>query len=270
MALSLDLIDIGAPRVEAAHAFYSSAFSAVTEDGVDDLDLHGSGRLAVHRVDAPTAEPDVSEDVPGFHGCVLSAIVGQPAEVRALLDAATAQGAAVVKPPKKQLFGEYTAVYRAPDGALWKLAASTKKDKGQVPSPPKPTETAVYLGVAEPKTSREFYEALGMSVRHDYGSTFVDFTTTDTGTSRLGLLTRKALAKDIGVEDTGVDGQGDGFPALVLTHTATSPQDVDTLLAAVEPAGGRITAGAARTDRGDYAGGFTDPDGFRWRVTAAE
>lgn len=273
MALSLDIITMDTPQTEAAYAFYSSVFSvgspptAAGDGPTADLDLHGTGRLAFQRVGAPSDASGANPTPSGFPGRVLSAVVERPAEVRALLDAAADNGATVVKPPKKELFGEYTAVYRAPDGAVWKLAAGSEKDRGSPPSPPLPTETAVYLGVAGPKASKVFYEALGMRVRHDYGDKFVDFAATD-GASRLGLLTRRALAKDVGVRDGGGDEHGSGSSALVLTHTAATREDVDALLAAVEPAGGRVTAAADRTDPGGYAGHFTDPDGHRWRVTA--
>ncbi|MFJ4767654.1 VOC family protein [Streptomyces uncialis] len=266
MALSVDLITIGVPQVEGASAFYSSAFSA-TATAADDgrtagFDLNGTGRLGVQQIEVLAAESGANAATSGFRGYVLSSIVSQPAEVRALLDTAAAQGATVVKPAKKEMFGEFAAVYRSPDGAVWKLAAASKKDTDTVPDPPRPTETAVYLGVAKPKTSKVFYEALGMSVDRDYGDKFIDFTIAD-GVCRLGLLPRKALAKD-----AGVDENGDGFSALVLTHTAASRDDVDTLLSAVGPAGGRVTGAPAETGQGDYAGHFTDLDGYHWRVTA--
>ncbi|MFV2177994.1 VOC family protein [Actinomadura sp. LOL_016] len=264
MALSLDTITIGVPQVEAARAFYTSALSstATGDDRTAVLDLHGTGRLALHRMDALAAASGADPATSGFRGHVLSFIVDRPAEVEALLDAATATGATAVKPAKKALFGEFTAVYRAPDGAVWKLAAASKKDTGAVPDPPEPIETAVYLGVAEPKASKAFYETLGMSVDHDYGDKFIDFTVAD-GTSRLGLLPRKALAKD-----AGVDEHGDGFSGLVLTHTAASRADVDALLADAESAGGRVTSAAVQSDLGGYAGRFTDPDGYHWCITA--
>ncbi|MBE1533186.1 VOC family protein [Actinomadura algeriensis] len=263
MTLSLDIISLGAPQVEAARAFYASAFSttATGDDRTADLDLHGTGRLALHQIDALAGDAGTDPATTGFRGHVLSAIVRRPAEVKALLDAATAGGATVVKPAKKALFGEFTAVFRGPDGAVWKLAAATKKDTAPVADPPRPTETAVYLGVIEPTASKAFYEKLGMNVEHDYGDKFIDFAVTG-GASRLGLLTRKALAKDV-----GVDEHGDGFSALVLTHSAASRDEVDALLAAAHSAGGRITAPAARTDRGAYAGRFTDPDGHHWQIT---
>lgn len=263
MPLSIDIVTLGAPQVEAARAFYTSAFSATaTQDHhLAGLDLHGTGQLALHQIDALATECGTKPATSGFRGYVLASIVNQPAEVKALLDAATANGATVIKPAKKQLFGEFTAVYQAPDGAVWKLAAASKKDTDPVPDPPKPTETAIYLGVANPKASKAFYKTLGMSVNHDYGDKFIDFTIAD-GKCRLGLLPRKALAKDAGVNE-----HGDGFTALMLTHTVASHDNVDALLAAAIRAGGRVTTAAVQTDRGDYAGQFTDPDGYHWRIT---
>ncbi|APU15097.1 MULTISPECIES: VOC family protein [Actinoalloteichus] len=265
MALSLDIITLGVPQQAAAHAFYAAAFSvtAAADEQPAHLDLHGTGRLALQQIDALAADVDADPATTGFRGYVLSCAVDQPAEVEALLGTATVQGATVVRQAKKQLFGEFTAVHRAPDGAVWKLAAATKKNTAPVPDPPKPTETAVFLGVASPKASLVFYTALGMSVDRDYGDTFIDFTISD-GVCRLGLLTRKALAKDAGVAEVG-----DGFSALVLTHLAGSREEVDALLAAAESAGGRVAAAVAHPDRGAYAGYFTDPDGYHWRVTTA-
>ncbi|GIH97043.1 VOC family protein [Planobispora siamensis] len=264
MALSLDTIALGVPQVEAAHAFYTAAFSPpITGDEQSaGIDLHGTGRLLLRRIDALAAETGTDPAASGFRGCVLSCVVNQPGEVEALLDAATANGATVVRPARKRLFGEFTAVYRAPDGAVWKLAAAGGKDTGPLRTPVKPVESAIYLGVARPKASKVFYEALGMSADHDYGDKFVDFTVAG-GVHRLGLLPRKALAKDAGVEE-----DGHGFPAVVLTHIAASRDDVDTLLKTADSAGGRVTVAAARTDQGDYTGHFTDPDGHRWAITA--
>jgi uncharacterized glyoxalase superfamily protein PhnB len=248
MALSLDIITLGVPQVEAARGFYSSLYSAelVGDGPTSGLDLGGTGRLALEPVDALAAVVGAEPASAGFRGYVLSTIVERPSEVRALLDAAAGRGATVVKPAKKEFFGEFTGVHRAPDGAVWKLAAAGKKDTPPVPEPPQPTETAVYLGVAAPKASRAFYEALGMGVRHDYGDKYIDFDAA-VGAGRLGLLTRKAL---------------------VLTHIATSREDVDALLAAAAESGGRITAPAATTGEGTYTGHFTDPDGYHWRLTA--
>ena len=260
MALSLDSITLGAPDHRAARAFYTSAFAPATTG--DDLDLHGTGRLTLRQIDELAGEAGTDPATSGFRGFVLSAIVDQPDEVIGLLDLATANGATVVRPAKKKLFGEFTAVYRAPDGTVWKLAAATKKNTAPVATPIKPGETAIYLGVTRPKASKTFYEALGMRADRDYGDTFVDFTITP-GVGRLGLLARRALAKD-----AGVDEHGDGFSAVVLTHTAASRGELDSLLEAADAAGGRIVIPATCTDDGGHVGRFTDPDGFHWTITA--
>lgn len=263
MSLTLDAVALGVPQAEAARDFYASAFSADRVDsGTAAVDLHGTGRLAFYQIEALAAEVGVSPATSGFRGYVLGSIVSQPGDVKALLQSAEDAGAAVVKPAKKQLFGEFTASYQAPDGAVWKLAASSKKDTSPVAEPPKPTESAIYLGAASPKSSKAFYEALGMSAEHDYGDKFVDFHIT-AGNLRIGLLPRKDLAKDV-----GVDERGDGFAAVVLTHAAASPDEVDALLSAAAAAGARVTA-AAESDNGDHAGYFTDPDGYYWNVTCA-
>jgi predicted lactoylglutathione lyase len=76
-------------------------------------------------------------------------------------------------------------------------------------------------------------------------------------------MQRPVLAKD-----AGVDQEGDGFPAMVLTHRAASDEDVDALLAAAVSAGGRITTEAAQAEHG-YTGHMADPDGFLWKLTDA-
>jgi uncharacterized protein len=263
MKLSLDTMTLGVPEAATAQAFYDSTFSppADRDDRARGLDSHGTGRLALHSIDALAAKAGTGPATSGFRGLVLSYIVEGPGEAKVLLDAATGNGATVVKPAKKRLFGELTAAFRAPDGTVWKLAAAAKQDPGPVPDPPKPTETAIYLGVARPKASKDFYEALGMSTRHDYGDKFIDFDIT-AGASRLGLLPRKALAKDVGIDDE----HGEGSPAAVLTHHAASRDDVDALLAAADASGGHVTAAAATNDTGDYTGHFTDLDGYHWNA----
>jgi predicted lactoylglutathione lyase len=260
MALTLDTITLGAPDLHTARAFYTSVFSA--DPTGDEVDLHGTGRLALRPLGELAEEVGASPATSGFRGYVLSTIVGQPAEVEALLDAATANGAATVRPAKKKLFGEFAAVYRAPDGALWKPAAATRKNTGPAVTPIRPAETAVYLGVASPKASTAFYERVGMEVDRDYGDTFVDFAVTP-GACRLGLLPRRSLAKDAGVEP-----DGDGFAGVVFTHAARSRDDLDAVLEAAVTAGGTVTAAEHRTGDGLHVASFADPDGFRWRITA--
>ncbi|MFD0662346.1 VOC family protein [Thermocatellispora tengchongensis] len=154
MTLRIDIITIGVPQVETARSFYTAAFSATATDA--GLDLHGTGRLALRQMDAPATGSATKPPSAGFRGHVLSCIVNQPAEVKSLLDAATANGATVIKPAKKQMFGEFTAVYQAPDGAMWKLAAASRR----TPNPsaahrnrPRPPSTSASPSRRRPRRS---------------------------------------------------------------------------------------------------------------------
>ncbi|WP_016700164.1 VOC family protein [Actinoalloteichus spitiensis] len=264
MQLTLDRITLGVPHLAEAADFYTSAFPATNtgRNPAGPLDLAGAGRLDLLKVEELAAEVDTDPASSGFRGLVLSALVDQPSEVEALLGAATSRGATVVRPPRKRLFGEFAAAYRAPDGAVWKLAAVSRRNTAPPGDPTNLAETAVYLGVDSPKASATFYAALGMRVDRDYGDKFVDFTVTP-GSCRLGLLPREALAGDV-----GVDGRGDGFSAAVLTHTASSRVELDALLGAARTAGARVVTPVGRGDGGDHVAHVADPDGHHWRFTA--
>lgn len=263
--LSLDAITLGVPDVSAALEFYTTVYRPSSNGQVPEvrLDMHGTGHIGLHGADTMAAEARVKATTSGFRGYILSYIVSQPSEVVALLDAAVQRGASVLKPAKKSLFGGFSAAYQAPDGSIWKLSAASKKDKGAAGDPPIPTETAVLLGVNDPNVSKAFYVALGMKVDRDYGNKYIDFAPAP-GTGRLGLMQRPVLAKDVGVK-----ADGDGFRRLVFYHQAKSRTEVDTIFKAVVTAGGQIVVAARETELGRYAGLFSDPDGFVWKVSSA-
>ncbi|GAB3230437.1 glyoxalase [Glycomyces halotolerans] len=266
MTFALDLITIAVPDVRAAHAFYTAAFSpsdVADHGGWVDLDLHGTGHIGLYGTDDLAAETGAEPATSRFGGAVLSVVVDQPSEVEALVASAAEQGAEILKPAKKGFFGGFSAVYRAPDGAVWKLAAPTKKDTGPAASPPAPTETAVFLGVADPQTSKAFYEALGMTVDRDYGDKFVDFTI-EPGKCRLGLLPSRSLAKD-----AGLDEETAANPAVVCNRTVASREEVDAVMTTAVEAGGRVEIEAGERDWGGYSGHFADPDGFLWKIACA-
>lgn len=241
MAAILDDITLDAADTAAAHSFYTSALGAQAEDG--RLDLHGTAAILIGDATTPPT---------GFRGYTMSYIVKQPTEVETVLAAAAAGGAEILKPAKKMLFGAFSGVFRAPDGSIWKVAAPTKKDTGPSQNPPVPTETAVLLAVDSPKASKSFYEALGLTTDRDYGNKYIDFAPAP-GCYRLGLMQRKALAKDVGVDDGGSDARGVVFGIRVETSS-----DTQRLLDAAVAAGGTVS-GDAR---------FLDPDGHAWVVTA--
>jgi hypothetical protein len=99
-------------------------------------------------------------------------------------------------------FWGYGGVVRAPDGTLWKIAASTKKDSG--PAVQEFDDLVLLLGVADVKATKQFYVEHGLGVDKSYGSKYVQFEGSPGGVT-LGLYKRAALAKDAGVP---VDGSG--------------------------------------------------------------
>src|SRR4051812_24725759 len=102
---SLDAITLEVTDLAAAEQFYATAF-----DLGDQLRLRAS--------QAPTT---------GFRGFTLSLLVSQPGTARALIDSALAAGATTLKPAAKSLWG-FGGVVQAPDGTIWKVATSAKKD----------------------------------------------------------------------------------------------------------------------------------------------
>ncbi len=267
--LRLDVVTLGVPDVRAALAFYDATLSPrVTDhDTFVDLDLHGHGHVGL--VGDASLAAEVGAALPtaasrdGFRGLVLSYVLDQPAEVRAVEDAATAGGARVLKPARKGFFGGFTGYWQAPDGVVWEPAAGRRKDSAPPASPARPTEVGLILGVADPVAARDFYVALGMSADRDYGRKFVGLAPGE-GAARLSLIPRDSLAKD-----SGAGEPVDGFAGVVLHHRADSREEVDALLAAAEGAGGRIVVPAAEASWGGYAGHVADLDGFVWKMGTA-
>ncbi|MEU9574336.1 glyoxalase [Streptomyces massasporeus] len=161
----------------AADRFYSAAF------GLGD-------RLRLRASEEPTS---------GFRGFTLSLVVPQPADVDALLDAAVRAGATTLKPAATSLWG-YGAVVQAPDGTIWQLASSSKKNTG--PATGRVNEVVLLLGVEDVKASKQFYVQHGLAVGKSFGSKYVEFAT-GTGPVKLALYKRRGLAKVAGVSPDG-------------------------------------------------------------------
>lgn len=187
----IDSITLGAADPEASARFHRDAF------GLDDR--------------VRTAQTDAATD--GFRGYTLSLVAPQPANVAALFDAAVAAGAGILKPLAKSLWG-YGGVVQAPDGAIWNLATSNKKDSA--PASRAFDHVVLLLGVEDVSASKRFYAERGLTVGKSFG-TYVDF---DLPGSRigLGLYRRRALAKSAGVSAEGsgshhirITGDGGAF-----------------------------------------------------------
>ncbi|MGC0210459.1 glyoxalase [Streptomyces levis] len=166
----------------------------------------------------------------GFRGFTLSLVTSQPGNVDALFDAAVAAGATALKPAAKSLWG-YGGVVQAPDGTIWQLASSSKKDTG--PAAREFDEIVLLLGVEDVKASKRFYVEHGLAVAKSFGGKYVEFET-GPGPVKLSLYKRGGLAKVAGVSpdgtgshrlvingDTGAFTDPDGFAWEPVTQTAT-------------------------------------------------
>lgn len=192
---SIDSVTLQVDDPTAAEAFYTAAF------GLGD-------RLRIRAADAPTS---------GFRGYTLSLVVSQPSTVHALIDSAIAAGATVLKPVQKSLWGHGGTV-QAPDGAIWKVATSAKKDTG--PATRDIDSIVLLLGAEDVSASKRFYVERGLKVGKSFGS-YVDF---DMPSSpiKLGLYKRAALAKD-----AGVPAEGSGSHRIVIGGGAGTASDPD-------------------------------------------
>ena len=149
---SIESVTLEVPDPTAASAFYTAAF------GLDD-------QLGLRASDAPTT---------GFRGFTLSLVVSQPATVDGLIGAALDAGADPLKPAKKGFWG-YGGVVRAPDGTIWKVATSSKKDTE--PATRQIDEIVLLLGVADVAASKRFYVDRGLDVAKSFARKYVEFAT---------------------------------------------------------------------------------------------
>jgi predicted lactoylglutathione lyase len=193
---------VEAQDAAATEAFYKEAFE------LGDV-------LRVRESSAPTS---------GFRGFTLSLVVSQPSTVDSLVESALAVGATTLKPVRKSFWG-YGGVVQAPDGTIWKVASSAKKDTG--PPTREVDEVVLLLGVEDVKATKQFYAEHGLAVSKSFGSKYVEFDTPGSAL-KLALYTRRAAAKD-----AGVDPEGSGSHRLAIV-------------------GG--------------LGTLTDPDGFEWEA----
>ena len=174
---SIESVTLEVPDPAVANAFYTAAFGLRTQ-------------VALRASEAPTN---------GFRAFTLSLLVSQPATVDTLFGAALDAGATPLKPAKKGLWG-YGGVVRAPDGTIWKVATSSKKDTG--PATRQIDDIVLLLGVADVAESKRFYIDRGLPVAKSFGRKYVEFATPSSHV-KLALYGRRALAKDAGVSPDG-------------------------------------------------------------------
>jgi predicted lactoylglutathione lyase len=154
----------------------------------------------------------------GFRGFTVSLVVAQPSAVDALVRRALDAGATEVKPVKKSFWG-CGGVVQAPDGTLWKVASSSKKDTG--PATREVDEVVLLLGVEDLKATKQFYVGHGLALGKSFGSKYAEFDTPASAV-KLALYPRKAAAKD-----AGVDVEGSGSHRIVVIGDAGAFEDPD-------------------------------------------
>jgi len=188
-------VALEATDVAGAQAFYAAL-------GIAD-------RVRVRATEAPST---------GFRGYTLSLVVAQPANADALIAAAVAAGATVVKPAKKSLWG-YGGVVQAPDGAIWTVATTSKKDTD--PAALEYDDLVLLLGVEDVKAAKQFYVEQGLKVGKSFGGKYVEFEAPGQAI-KLALYTRRAAAKN-----AGVDPEGTGSHRIAVLADGAAFTDLD-------------------------------------------
>lgn len=204
---SIETVTLEVADPAAAERFYATAFGLDTQ-------------IRLRASEAPTT---------GFRGFTLALTVSRPATVDSLIDTALDAGATSLKPAAKSLWG-YGGVVQAPDGTIWKVATSAKKDTG--PATRQIDEIVLLLGVADVVASKRFYVGRGLAVAKSFSRMYVEFAAGDSSPVKLALYRRRALAKDLGVPP-----EGTGTHGLVIGGAASGP--------------------------------FTDLDGFAWEAASS-
>jgi uncharacterized protein len=123
--------------------------------------------------------------------------------------------------------------------------------------------TAIMLGVQDLARSKKFYgEGMGGTIDQDYPA-FVSLSLGD-GSSSLALYEREAAA-----QDAGVSAEGSGFTGVSFHYIVGSREAVDEVIASAVAAGGGVVKEAVAAQWGGYAGYFSDPDGYLWKVATS-
>jgi uncharacterized glyoxalase superfamily protein PhnB len=195
-AAAITSVILEVPDPDAAGTFCRAAFGL-------------GGQVRFRASQAPTS---------GFRGFTLSLVVSQPSTVDALTGAALDAGATTIKPVKKGLWG-YGGVVCAPDGTIWKIATSAKKDTG--PAIRQIDDIVLLLGVEDVAATKQFYVEQGLTVARGFGSKYVEFTA-PASHIKLALYKRRALAKD-----AGVPPEGTGSHRIAITSDAGPFTDPD-------------------------------------------
>ena len=118
------MITLGVRDLAASRDFYANGLGFPQMESPPEVaffTLNGSWLALYGRADL-AEDAGVSADGAGFPGFTLAHNVPSENEVDALIDAAAAAGAKVVKSPRKTSWGGYAGYFADPDGFLWEVA----------------------------------------------------------------------------------------------------------------------------------------------------
>lgn len=124
MTPRIHLVTLGVADVQASAAFYERlglSRSAQSQPSVAFFQL-GAVVLGLFGRTDLAADAGVEDTPPGFSGVTLAHNVGSPDEVRAVIAAAVAAGARLVKEPEAVFWGGFSGYFADPDGHLWEVA----------------------------------------------------------------------------------------------------------------------------------------------------
>jgi hypothetical protein len=117
--------------------------------------------------------------------------------------------------------------------------------------------SVITLLVRDLAAARAFYlDGLGWRASSSGGD---EITFIDAGGVVLGLYPRDAFQNEVEVGAAG-------GAAVTLAHNTRSREEVDTVLAEAEAAGGRIVKPAEEVFWGGYSGYVADPDDHLWEI----
>ena len=123
MKQRVHLITLGVDDLDRARAFYEALGWAAAEGSPDNpviFQLHGAVLGLYRRADL---EAEVGQPIqPGGGAMALAHNVDERDDVAAVLAAAEAAGATVVKPSTPAFWGGQSGYFRDPEGFLWEVA----------------------------------------------------------------------------------------------------------------------------------------------------
>ncbi|APA97995.1 glyoxalase [Nocardia seriolae] len=146
---------------------------------------------------------------------VVGSVVGT---VDSLIGTAVEAGFTVLQPAAKSLWG-YGGIIQAPEGTIWKISTSKKKDTAPVTRDI--DSLVLLLGVEDVKASKRFYTDRGLTLGKSFGGKYAEFATPDSPVT-LAMYPRKAAAKE-----AGVSPEGTGSHPIIIGGTTGTFTDAD-------------------------------------------